>query len=62
MLIQLAAALGVSMPYLVGAAVEQLSPNEEVHFRRVRALPEPAQKELDAYVDYLHSKYARSTA
>lgn len=58
MLVQLADALGVSLAYLMGASIEQLSPEEELHFRRYRALPETAQKELSAYVDFLQSKYA----
>jgi len=58
MLVQLADALGISLAYLVGAPVERLSPEEELHFRRYRALPEDAQKELSAYVDFLQSKYA----
>lgn len=57
MLSQLAEALGVSTAYLVGAAVEQLTPAEEVHFRRYRALPAVAQQELDAYVDFLRTKH-----
>ena len=57
MLAQLAEALGVSTAYLVGAAVEQLSPAEEVHFRRYRALPAAAQRELEAYVDFLRTKH-----
>jgi transcriptional regulator with XRE-family HTH domain len=59
MLLQLADALGISLAYLVGAPVERLSPEEELHFRRYRALPGDAQKELSAYVDFLQSKYAR---
>ena len=59
MLMQLAEALGVSVAYLVGADVENLSPLEEVHFRRYRALPRPAKRELDAYVEFLHTKYAK---
>lgn len=57
MLVQLAEALGVTMPYLVGAAVEQLTPAEEIHFRRYRALPATAQRDLEAYVDFLRSKH-----
>jgi transcriptional regulator with XRE-family HTH domain len=57
MLVQLADALGVSLAYLVGAAVEQLTPEEEVHFRRYRALSEDAQRELDSYAEFLRSKY-----
>jgi len=59
MLIQLADALGVTVAYLVGAQVEQLSPVEEKHFRRYRALPTEAQQELGAYVDFLQTKYAK---
>lgn len=60
MLVQLADALGVSVAYLVGADVEKLSPVEEKHFRRYRALSNAAQRELDAYVDFLSTKYARN--
>src|SRR2546422_45336 len=59
MLLQLADALGVSVAYLVGADVEQLSPVEEKHFRRYRALPAEAQQELSAYVDFLRTKYEK---
>ena len=61
MLVQLAEALGVSMPYLVGAEVEQLSPAEQTHFARFRALPPSGKRELDAYVEFLQNKYAKST-
>ena len=57
MLVQLADALGVTLAYLVGAGVEQLSPEEEVHFRRYRALPGDAQRELDSYAEFLRTKY-----
>lgn len=57
MLVQLADALGVTLAYLIGGAVEQLSPAEEVHFRRYRALPADAKRELDAYAGYLQTKY-----
>ena len=59
MLVQLSEALGVTMPYLVGASVEQLTPAEETHFRRYRALPEPAQRELEAYVEFLRTKHRK---
>jgi transcriptional regulator with XRE-family HTH domain len=59
MLLQLADALGVSVAYLVGADVEELSAVEEKHFRRYRALPNAALRELDAYVDFLQTKYSR---
>jgi transcriptional regulator with XRE-family HTH domain len=59
MLVQLADALGVSLAYLVGARVEQLTPAEEVHFRRYRALPADARRELEAYADFLRGKYQK---
>jgi len=59
MLVQVAEALGVSLAYLVGAEVEELTPTEETHFRRYRALPPTAKKELDAYVEFLQTKYAK---
>jgi transcriptional regulator with XRE-family HTH domain len=61
MLVQLAEALGVSMPYLVGAEVEELSPAEQTHFARFRALPASGKRELDAYVEFLQNKYAKGT-
>lgn len=57
MLVELAEALGVSAAYLVGASVEQLTPAEEMHFRRFRALPPEAQRELESYVDFLRTKH-----
>jgi len=60
MLVQLAQALGVGMPYLVGAEVEQLTPTERTHFARFRALPATGKRELDAYVEFLQNKYAKS--
>ena len=56
-LVQLADALGVSLAYLVGASVEQLTEDEEAYFRTYRALPEDAQRELHSYVEFLRSKY-----
>ena len=58
MLVQLADALGVSIAYVVGGEIEQLSPVEERHFRRYRALPTEGQRELSAYVDFLQTKYS----
>jgi transcriptional regulator with XRE-family HTH domain len=60
MLLQLSGALGVSMAYVVGGEVEHLSAHEETHFRRYRALPATAKHELDAYVEFLQSKYAKT--
>jgi transcriptional regulator with XRE-family HTH domain len=61
MLVQLAEALGVGMPYLVGAEVEGLSPDERIHFARFRALPASGRRELDSYVEFLQDKYAKGT-
>ena len=57
-LVQLADALGVSLAHLVGGEVEQLTPGEEKHFHRYRALPTAAREELSAYVDFLRTKYS----
>lgn len=59
MLRQIAEALGVSTPYLVGADVETLRPEEQVHFRQYRGLPEPARRELEEYAAYLRHKHAQ---
>jgi transcriptional regulator with XRE-family HTH domain len=58
MLLQLAEALGVSLAYLVGAEVEQLTAAEERHFRRYRALSPTAKRDLEAYVEFLQTKYS----
>jgi transcriptional regulator with XRE-family HTH domain len=59
MLVQLAEALGVGMPYLLGAEVENLTPAERAHFARFRSLPASGKQELDAYVEFLQDKYAK---
>jgi transcriptional regulator with XRE-family HTH domain len=62
MLRQIADALGVSTPYLVGAEVEQLSPEEEAHFRQYRGLPEMARRELEEYAAFLRLKHGAKKA
>lgn len=59
MLRQVAEALGVSVPYLAGAEVEKLTPEEEVHFRQYRGLSEDARKELEEFATYLRHKQAQ---
>lgn len=62
MLRQIAKALGVSVPHLVGAEVEQLAPNELAHFRNYRGLTQEAKKELEDFAAYLRQKQSRKTA
>lgn len=62
MLRQIAEALGVSTPYLVGAEVEQLKPEEQAHFRQYRGLPEGARRELEEYAAYLRFKHGQGQA
>jgi transcriptional regulator with XRE-family HTH domain len=57
-ILQMAAALGVSPPHLVGAPVEQLFAHELAHFRLLRSLPEEAQRELEAFAVWLRHKHA----
>jgi transcriptional regulator with XRE-family HTH domain len=59
MLRQIAKALGVSVPHLVGAEVEKLSPSEVAHFRNYRGLTEEARKELEDFAAYLRQKQSR---
>lgn len=56
MLRQIAAALKVSVPHLVGAPVEKLNPEEETHFRQYRGLSEEAREELREFAAYLLHK------
>jgi transcriptional regulator with XRE-family HTH domain len=62
MLRQIAEALGVTTPYLVGADVVDLKPEEEAHFRQYRGLPEAARRELEDYAAYLRHKHSRAQA
>lgn len=61
MLRQIAEALGVSVPHLVGADVETLTREEEVHFRQYRGLPEDARRELQDFAAYLRHKHGTGT-
>ncbi len=56
MLRQIAKALNVSVPHLVGAPVEKLRPEEEVHFRQYRGLSPEARRELEEFAVYLYHK------
>jgi transcriptional regulator with XRE-family HTH domain len=56
MLRQIAKALNVSVPHLVGAEVEGLAPNELAHFRNYRSLSDDARKELEDFAAYLRHK------
>jgi transcriptional regulator with XRE-family HTH domain len=58
MLRQVADALGVSVPHLVGAEVEKLTPDEQAHFRNYRGLAPEARRELDDFAAYLRQKQA----
>lgn len=62
MLRQLARALGVSVPHLVGAEVEKLTPGEQAHFRNYRGLVPEARKELEDFAAYLRQKHAGKRA
>lgn len=59
MLRQIANALGVSVPHLVGAEVEQLSASEVAHFRNYRGLSDQARKELEDFAAYLRQKQSK---
>lgn len=54
---QLAGALGVTPAYLLGAEVEDLTPEERQHFRQYRGLPEKAREALREYASHLWQKY-----
>jgi len=56
MLRQIASALSVSVPHLVGAPVEKLYPEEEAHFRQYRRLSPDARDELREFAAYLQHK------
>jgi transcriptional regulator with XRE-family HTH domain len=57
MLRQIARALGISVPHLVGAEVESLSAAERVHFRNYRGLTPDAKRELEDFAAYLRKKH-----
>lgn len=59
MLRQIANALGVSLPHLVGAPVEKLTAQEETHFRQYRGLSPEARQELQEFAAYLRHKQAQ---
>jgi len=56
MLRQIATALKISVPHLVGAPVEKLNPEEEVHFRQYRGLTPEAREEVREFAAYLMHK------
>ena len=58
MLLQIAKALDVSIPHLVGAEVEGLASNEVAHVRKYRGLSPKAKKELEEFAAYLRQKQA----
>lgn len=62
MLRQIAKALGVSVPHLVGAEVEKLAPSEVAHFRNYRGLTDDAKRELEDFAAYLRQKQSRKPA
>jgi len=57
---QLAAALGVSPAYLLGAEVEHQTDHERAYFRQYRSLPEEARKELESFTAYLKAKHSKA--
>lgn len=59
MIRQIAGALHVTPAYLISGEVEGLTPEEEVHFRQYRSLPEEAREELNEFAAYLRMKYAQ---
>lgn len=60
MLRRLARALGVSPAHLLGQDVDELSPAEQVHFRRYRSLPDEAREEIRDFAEYLRQKHTKS--
>jgi len=53
MIRQIAETLGLTPAYLLGEDVPQLSPEEQVHFREYRSLPQKAREELAQYAAFL---------
>jgi transcriptional regulator with XRE-family HTH domain len=60
MLRRLAAALGVTLAYLMGKDVDHLTPVEQTHFRQYRSLPDEAKQELRDYAEFLRRKHKRT--
>lgn len=56
MLKQIAKALGITVPYLVGAEVSELSAEEKALYRNYRGLTDEARKELEEFAAYLRHK------
>ncbi len=59
MIRKLADALSVTPSYLMGQEVEDLSPEEEAHFREYRGLSDAAKKELQEFMAFLKHKRER---
>jgi len=59
MLRQLADALGVTPAYLLGEELEELSEEEQAHFRQYRSLPEEAREELRTFAAFLRTKHSK---
>lgn len=56
MIRKLASALGVTPSYLLGADVEELTADEQVHFRELKGLSGEARQELQHFMAYLKDK------
>ena len=58
-LVKLAAALGVTVSYVLGEApVGDLDPVEEAHFRQYRGLTDEARRQIREYARFLRSRQA----
>ena len=59
MLVKLAAALGVTVGYVLGEdTVGDLDPAEEAHFRQYRGLTDDARRQLSEYARFLRKRQA----
>ena len=59
MLVKLAAALGVTVGYVLGEdPVGDLDPAEEAHFRQYRGLSDDARRQLNEYARFLGKRQA----
>ena len=59
MLVKLAAALGVTVSYVLGEGpVGDLDPAEEAHFRQYRGLTDDARRQLSEYARFLRQRQA----